>query len=75
MRVLITGGAGFIGANVATTLAERHPDWTLIALDNLHRRGSKLNLPRLEIAGVELVRGDVRRAESLAAIEPVDALI
>src|SRR5207245_10400070 len=26
MRVLVTGGAGFIGANAAVTLAERHPD-------------------------------------------------
>ena len=75
MRVLITGGAGFVGANVATALAERHPDWELIALDNLHRRGSELNLPRLEAAGVAFTRGDVRSAEALAAIEPIDALI
>src|SRR5687768_13715645 len=26
-RVLITGGAGFVGANLAVALAERHPDW------------------------------------------------
>ena len=75
LRVLITGGAGFVGANVATALAERHPDWELIALDNLYRRGSELNLPRLEAAGVAFARGDVRSAEALAAIEPIDALI
>ena len=75
LRVLITGGAGFVGANVATALAERHPDWELIALDNIHRRGSELNLPRLEAAGVAFARGDVRSADALAAIEPIDALI
>ncbi len=54
MRVLVTGGAGFIGANVALGLAERHPDWEIAALDNLRRRGAELNLPRLRAAGVAL---------------------
>ena len=35
-------------------------------LDNLYRRGSELNLPRLREAGVEFVRGDVREPEDLA---------
>ena len=52
-RVLITGGAGFVGASLAVALVRRHPDWELVALDNLHRRGSELNLPRLERAGVD----------------------
>ena len=37
----------FVGANLAVALAERHPDWEIVALDNLKRRGSELNLPRL----------------------------
>jgi CDP-paratose 2-epimerase len=74
-RVLITGGAGFVGANLTVGLRARHPDWELIALDNLHRRGSELNLPRLEDAGVAFVQADVRDAEKLMAIEPVDALV
>jgi nucleoside-diphosphate-sugar epimerase len=36
--VLVTGGAGFIGASVALELAARHPDSEVAALDNLHRR-------------------------------------
>ena len=67
-RILITGGAGFVGANLAIALADRHPDWDIVALDNLHRPGSELNLPRLERAGVEFVRADVRDREALAAI-------
>jgi CDP-paratose 2-epimerase len=43
-RVLVTGGAGFVGANLAVALAERHPTWEVLALDNLRRRGSELNL-------------------------------
>src|SRR4051812_12655084 len=30
-RVLITGGAGFVGANLSVALAARHPDWELTA--------------------------------------------
>ena len=44
-KVLVTGGAGFVGGNLAVTLAARHPDWDLVAFDNLSRRGSELNLP------------------------------
>src|SRR5271169_1081205 len=52
-RVLVTGGAGFIGASLAVGLAKRHPQWEVFALDNLRRRGSELNLPRLRAAGVD----------------------
>ncbi len=74
-RILITGGAGFVGANLAVALAERHPGWEIVALDNLHRRGSELNLPRLERSGIEFVRADVREREPLAGVAPLDALI
>jgi len=74
-RVLITGGAGFVGANLAIALAERHPDWELTALDNLHRRGSELNLERLERAGVRFVRADVRDRVALAELASLDALV
>jgi CDP-paratose 2-epimerase len=74
-RLLITGGAGFVGSNLAVSLAARHPDWTILALDNLYRRGSELNLPRLEQAGVEFVRGDVRNPEDLKQLPAISALI
>ena len=74
-RVVITGGAGFVGSNLAVSLASRHPEWEVIALDNLYRKGSELNLPRLEQAGVEFVRGDVREPDDLAALPPISALI
>ena len=75
MRVLVTGGAGFIGANVAIGLAARHPDWEIAALDNLHRRGAELNLPRLRSAGVAFVHGDIRLLEDLLSAGPADALL
>jgi len=74
-RLLITGGAGFVGSNLAVSLAGRHPEWEIVALDNLYRRGSKLNLPRLEAAGVEFVEGDVREPSDLGRFDSLDALI
>ena len=74
-RLLITGGAGFVGSNLAVSLARRHPEWDVLALDNLYRRGSALNLPRLEAAGVEFVKGDVREPADLQALPELTALI
>ncbi len=74
-RVAITGGAGFVGANLAVALRERHPDWEVLAVDNLKRRGSELNLPRLRAAGVAFVHADVRDPGDLAALPRLDALV
>ncbi len=74
-RVLVTGGAGFVGANICVALARGRDQLEVVAFDNLHRRGSELNLPRLEAVGVRFVRGDVRERAALEAIEPIEALI
>jgi CDP-paratose 2-epimerase len=65
-RILITGGAGFVGSSVALRLKREFPDAQIVALDNLHRRGSELNLPRLARAGVRFLHGDIRCPEDLA---------
>jgi CDP-paratose 2-epimerase len=74
-RVLITGGAGFVGANLAIACREHFPKLMVTCFDNLSRRGSELNLPRLGRHGVQFVHGDVRCAEDIAGLEPFDLLI
>ena len=73
--MLITGGAGFIGSNVAVGLARRRPGWTLVALDNLRRRGSELNLPRLRQAEVEFLHGDIRVLGDVLAAGDFDVVV
>ena len=63
MKVLITGGSGVVGANLAVYLSTSGMRVTV--LDNLVRRGSELNLSRLKEAGVEFYHGDVRCREDL----------
>jgi CDP-paratose 2-epimerase len=74
-RILITGGAGFVGANVAVGLSRHRPQWSLVAFDNLRRRGSELNLSRLREHGVRFVHGDVRVLDDLASAGAFDALV
>jgi CDP-paratose 2-epimerase len=74
-RVLITGGAGFVGSSLALAFAARHAGWEVVVLDNLKRRGSELNLPRLRAAGVEFVHGDVRERPDIEALSRVDAIV
>lgn len=74
-RVLVTGGAGFVGATVSLSLAARHPDWEVVAFDNLKRRGSELNLPRLRDAGVGFIHGDVRLLEDLESAGEFSAMV
>ena len=64
-KILITGGAGFVGSSLALGLKELHPSWHIICLDNLKRRGSELNLARLKALGIEFVHGDVRSTDDL----------
>lgn len=71
MRILITGGAGFIGANLAARLAAEGHD--LLIADNLYRRGSDRNIERLlsdpgVAARVEFQQVDIRDAATLASL-------
>lgn len=73
--ILITGGAGFVGARLALGFKEAHPGAHVLALDNLKRRGSELNLSRLKKGGVDFVHGDVRIAEDLPNLPKLDLII
>ena len=74
MRILITGGAGFVGSSLALSLKrDVHAD--ICAFDNLRRRGSELALPRLRVAGVDFVHGDVRNPGDIANAGPFDVLL
>ena len=68
-RILITGGAGFVGSSLARAFRESSPTCEVIAFDNLKRRGSELNLRDFRQRGIRFVHGDVRNPGDLAALE------
>jgi CDP-paratose 2-epimerase len=60
MKIIIIGGAGFIGSSLALAFKEQSSSHQLVALDNLKRRGSELNLPIFKELGIEFVHADIR---------------
>jgi CDP-paratose 2-epimerase len=74
-RILITGGAGFVGSNLALMLKRDLEGARVIAFDNLRRRGSELAIPRLRAGGVEFQHGDIRQPGDLDEAGAIDLLI
>ena len=69
MRILITGGAGFVGGALARYFSEHEAGHSVVAFDNLRRRGSELSLRELSARGVAFVHGDVRSPSDLEEVE------
>ena len=74
-RLLITGGAGFVGSSLALLFRRSHPDWGIVSFDNLRRRGSELNLRRLAREHIEFCHGDIRNRSDLDRVGKVDIII
>ena len=67
MRVLITGGCGFLGSNIAKAAAGK--GWTVSVLDNMSRVGSHVNRSWLESDGlVNVIEADIREPEQVTDI-------
>jgi CDP-paratose 2-epimerase len=64
--ILVAGGAGFVGSNLASRLRSRYPEARIVVADSLRRRGSELNVPRLAAARIDFVHADIRSRDDLA---------
>lgn len=65
-RVVVTGGAGFIGAHLVSRLVERGDD--VVVLDNLRRGRREALEPHLRQGTVRLVEGDIRELDTLRPV-------
>ena len=77
MNLLVTGGAGFIGANFISYMVNLHPDYRIVCLDALTYAANTDNLPS-DSSLFRFVRGDIRDREAvfnLFAEESFDAVI
>jgi len=79
MNVLVTGGCGFIGANVVKLLLRERPDWTVVTLDKLTYAGNLENLAEVEGDPRHVfIKGDVGNRELLDHLlrtHPIDAVM
>jgi len=74
MRLLVTGGAGFIGSNFVRHVHRQRPDWEIVVYDMLTYAGDRQNIEGLE--RVSLVRADIcdeRRID--VAVARCDAVV
>ncbi|MEW6439705.1 MAG: dTDP-glucose 4,6-dehydratase [bacterium] len=78
MKLLVTGGAGFIGSNFIRAMRETHPDCVIVNLDLLTYAGNLENLSGLERdPGYRFVKGDVadRALVGRLLAEGIDAIV
>ena len=65
-KILITGGAGFIGSHVVRLFVRRYPDYTLVNLDKLTYAGNLENLREIEDKpNYRFIKGDIVEYEFL----------
>lgn len=58
-KLMVTGGAGFIGANFVRYVIEKHPEVQVTVLDKLTYAGKRENLAGLPSERLQLVVGDI----------------
>lgn len=73
MKILCTGGAGFLGTNIA--LKAKDQGHKVIVFDNFVRHGSDRNAMILEKNGVKIIHGETRLQEDFVDLPKVDAII
>ncbi|MCA6213534.1 dTDP-glucose 4,6-dehydratase [Thermococcus bergensis] len=77
MRLLVTGGAGFIGSNFIRYILEKHKDWEVINLDKLSYGSNLANLKDIENdPRYTFVKGDITDFELVKEfVKKVDAIV
>ena len=75
MKILITGGCGFVGSNIAIYLKKKLKKVKISSLDNLMRKGSNLNRQRLKKYKIHNYKIDIRNNNNLGRLPKFNLVI
>ena len=75
MKILITGGCGFIGSNLSIFLKEKIKNVKITSVDNLSRKGSRLNHKRLSQKKIKNFKSDIGKSNKLTRFPKFDLII
>ena len=69
MKILVTGGAGFIGSNFIFYMREKHPEYQIVCLDKLTYAGNLATLrPVMEDPQFRFIRADIANREAVYGV-------
>ena len=75
-RIMVTGGAGFIGSAFVRTMLEKHADWHIVNFDKMTYAGNKDNVKEVDPDRHTFVQGDIADKDTLRkALEGCDAIV
>lgn len=75
MKILITGGCGFVGSNLAIFLKKNIKNSKIISVDNLFRPGSRINKKRIEKHGIKNFNFDISNFKKIQKLPSVNLVI
>ena len=76
MKILVTGGAGFIGSNFVRYIYKERPDWHITVLDKLTYAGDRKNLDGLDENHFTFIQGDICDEQTVdKAVADCDAVV
>lgn len=75
MKILITGGCGFVGSNIALFLKKKLKKSKIFSVDNLYRKGSSFNEKRLKKSGIKNFNIDIQDFKKINKLPKFNLII
>ena len=75
MKILITGGCGFVGSNISIFLKKKMKNVDIYTLDNLTRLGSAENLKRLKLNNIKNYKIDIENYKKIRRLKKFNLII